>query len=118
AFPIAVSAQAAGAQKFSDAVRRSQEAAKIIADIAELSSGGIPKEVIDKAQAVVVFPNVTTLKLLIEKAIKGRGVASARQGSGWTLPAYYNFGGVAEFELSSLGQESTNLILLFMDKDG
>src|SRR6267143_132531 len=114
ASPSLISAQA---QKFSDAVRRSQNSAKIISQIAELTAGGIPKEVIDKAQAVVVFPNVTTLKLIMEKGIKGSGVASARQGTSWTLPAYYDFGGLVEFELTSLGQESTNIILLFMDKD-
>lgn len=113
-FPFLISAQG---QKFSDAARRSQDSARIISQIAELTSGGIPKDVMDKAQAVVVFPNVTTLKLLMEKGIKGSGVASARQGTGWTLPAYYNFGGLVEFELTSLGQESTNVILLFMDKD-
>jgi lipid-binding SYLF domain-containing protein len=117
AFPCLISAQAGSTQKFSDAVRRSQESAKIIGQIAELTSGGIPKEVIDKAQAVIVFPKVTTLKLIMEKGIKGRGVASARQGTTWTLPAYYNFGGLVEFELTSIGQESTNIILLFMDKD-
>src|SRR6266481_718 len=117
AFPSLISAQVGGTQKFSDAVRRSQDSAKIISQIAELTTGGIPKEVMDKAQAVVVFPNVTTLKLIMEKGIKGRGVASARQGTTWTLPAYYNFGGLVEFELTSLGQESTNIVLLFMDHD-
>ncbi len=115
--PSLISAQTGATQKFSDAVRRSEESAKIIAQIAQPSSNGIPQEVVDKAQAVVVFPNVTTLKLLMQKAIKGRGVASARQGSGWTLPVYCNFAGLAEFELTSLGQESTNIILLFMDKE-
>lgn len=115
--PSLISAQTKAAQKFSDAVRRSEESAKIIAQIAQLSSNGIPKELIDKAKAVIVFPNVTTLKLLMQKAIKGRGVASARQGSSWTSPAYFNFAGLAEFELTSLGQASTNIILLFMDKE-
>jgi lipid-binding SYLF domain-containing protein len=117
ACPSLICGKAGGTEKFSDAIRRSQNSAKIISQIAELTTGGIPKDVIDKAQAVVVFPNVTTLKLLMEKGIKGSGVASARQGASWTLPAYYNFGGLVEFELTSLGQESTNIILLFMDKD-
>jgi lipid-binding SYLF domain-containing protein len=117
AFPSLISAQTRSPQKFSDAIRRSQDSARIVAQISGLTSGGIPKDVIDKAQAVVVIPNVTTLKLLMEKGIKGSGVASTRQGASWTVPAYYNFGGLVEFELTSLGQESTNVILLFMDKD-
>jgi lipid-binding SYLF domain-containing protein len=117
ALPCVTSAKAGDPQKFSDAIRRSQNSARIIAQISELTSGGIPKDVIDKAQAVVVIPNVTTLKLLMEKGIKGSGVVSTRQGTSWTLPAYYNFGGLVEFELTSFGQESTNIILLFMDKD-
>src|SRR3977135_1486423 len=99
AFPCLISAQAGSSQKFSDAVRRSQDSAKIIGQIAELTAGGIPKEVIDKAQAVIVFPRVTTLKLIMEKGIKGSGVVSVRQGTSWTWPAYYNLGGLVEFEL-------------------
>src|ERR1700730_15863916 len=115
-FPSMISTQASSAQRFPDAVRRSQDSAKIIAQLADLASGGIPREVIAKAQAVVIIPNVTIHKLLMEKAIKGSGVASTRQANGWTLPAYYNFAGLG-VQLTSLGQESTNIILLFMDKD-
>ncbi|SRR6266436_501134 len=117
ALPSLISAQGGGTQKFSDAIRRSQDSAKIVAQVTELTSGGIPREIIDKAHAIVVFPNVTTMKLIMGKGIKGRGVASARQGANWTLPSYYNFGGLVEFELTSVGQESTNIILLFMDTD-
>ena len=110
-------AQSIASEKFSDAIRRSQESAKIIGSIAELPTGGIPRKVIDKAQAIAVFPNVTTQKLLMQKAIKGRGVVSVRGSDGWTMPAYYGFGGLVQFELTTLGQDSTNVILLFMDKD-
>src|SRR6185295_4557717 len=114
--PFSTAGQTDSTKKFSDAVRRSQESAKIISQISELASGGIPREVIKNAQAVLVLPNVSTKKIIFEKTITGRGVVSVRQGETWTLPAYYNFGGLAEFELG-LGQESANIIVLFMDKD-
>ena len=76
----------------------------------------MPKEVIDRVQIVVVFPNVTTRKLLIQKEIEGRGVASIRQADGWSVPVYYNFVGVG-LDFTSIGKESTNFVLLLMDKD-
>jgi len=110
------SGQNNNAQKFDAAIGRSQLSADIIAKILGLTFGGIPKEVIDKSQAVVVFPNVTTQKILMEKMIKGRGVVSFRQADGWSVPVYYNFVG-GGFDLTSIGKESTNVIFLLMDKD-
>jgi lipid-binding SYLF domain-containing protein len=110
------SGQNNNARKFDAAIGRSQLSADVIAKILALTSGEIPKEVIDKSQAVVVFPNVTTQKILMEKTFKGRGVVSIRQADRWSVPVYYNFVG-GGFNLTSIGRESTNVVLLLMDKD-
>ena len=104
------------ALKFDAAIGRSQLSAGIVTRLAGLTPGGIPKEVIDRVQIVVVFPNVTTRKLLVQKEIEGRGVASIRQADGWSVPVYYNFVGVG-LDFTSIGKESTNFVLLLMDKD-
>lgn len=61
-------AQKPAPQKFNDAIKRSEAAAELIGKLAQLSQNGIPKELIDKAEAIGVFPCRKT-DLLIEHAV-------------------------------------------------
>lgn len=44
--------------KFTDAIQRSGDAGRIIELLALLPDSGLPKELIDKAEAVGVFPKI------------------------------------------------------------
>lgn len=111
------SAQKADPGKFRHAVLRSEDAGRIITMIAVLPDMTIPKELMDRAEAVAVFPKVVRETALFLYELKGYGVISARQGSGWTLPAFYRFGG-GGYGSPFAGTDAHAVILLFMKKDG
>jgi lipid-binding SYLF domain-containing protein len=84
--------------------------------ILKVHDKGIPKELVDSAEAIAVFPHVVKAKLLLEQLTLGYGVISRRSPKGWTLPAYYRFSG-GGIELNIAGGESTDILLLFMNNE-
>jgi lipid-binding SYLF domain-containing protein len=109
-------AQQAQSEQLRNAAERSETAAKIINTIMELpAEEGVPREVVEKAEAVAVIPRVLKMKVLFQAGTKGYGVVSRRVPGGWTLPAYYGFGG-SSFEASIVGGESVDLIIFFMNE--
>lgn len=109
-------AQKPAPQRFNDAMKRSESAAEVITKLAQLSQNGIPKELIDKAEAIGVFPCKKT-DLLIEHAVLCPGVISRHLPSGWSLPAFYKFGGGGFGRPDPALRQSAAMILLFMDKE-
>ena len=109
-------AQKGDAQKFRHATTRSEDAGRIISMLAVAADMTIPKEIIEKAEAIAVFPKVTRQTALFMQASKGYGVISARQSNGWTLPAFYQFGGGGYGNPFS-DSDAHALIVLFMSKD-
>ena len=76
---------------------------------------GIPKDLLEKAECVAVFPSVLKAGFVVGGQ-GGRGVASCRAVNGWSAPAYFTLGG-GSFGLQ-IGAESTDFVMLFMNKDG
>lgn len=70
---------------------------------------------ISRAECVAVFPQVLKAGFIFGGR-GGRGVASCRTKSGWSAPAYFNLKG-GSFGLQ-VGAQSTDFILLFMNKNG
>jgi lipid-binding SYLF domain-containing protein len=110
------SVQKADPGKFRHAVLRSEDAGRIITMIAVLPDMTIPKELMERAEAIGVFPKVVRETALFLYELKGYGVISARQGSSWTLPAFYRFGG-GGYGSPFAGTDAHAVILLFMKKD-
>ena len=103
--------------KFPHAIERSGDAGTIIATLAQVSESGFPKELVERAVAVGVFPKVTTESgPFFSKMIQGYGVISARSETGWTMPAYYEFMG-GGFGNPFAKNDQYGVILLFMTKD-
>ncbi len=109
-------AQKKPSQKFNDAIKRSKTAAEWIDKLAQLRQNGIPNELIDKAEAIGVFP-CTKTDLLFEHAVTCRGVISRHFPEGWGLPAYYRVVGGGFGRPDPALNDATAVILLFMDKD-
>lgn len=107
---------ASAQNKFPRAIERSEDAARIIELLAILSDGGVPKELMDKAAAVGVFPKVKKESALFTQASHGYGVISARIENSWTMPAFYEFGGVG-YGNPFTGSDMYGVILLLMTKD-
>jgi lipid-binding SYLF domain-containing protein len=116
ALTLASQAQKQAPQKFNDAIKRSESAAEVITKLAQLSQNNIPKELVDKAEAIGVFPCKKT-DLLIEHAVLCPGVISRHLQNGWSSPAFYRFGGGGFGRPDPALRQSAAMILLFMDKE-
>jgi lipid-binding SYLF domain-containing protein len=103
-------------KKFAHAVERSTDAGRIISLLALLPDSGFPRELMDRAVAVGVFPKVEKETALFMHGSQGYGVISARREDGWTAPAFYGFAG-GSFGKPFAKAEVKSLILLFMTKD-
>ena len=98
-----------------DEVSQSDKAARVFKEIMDAPDKGIPQWLLDKAECVVVFPNVLKAGFGVGGR-GGRGVASCRTSSGWSGPAYFNLGG-GSIGLQ-IGAQSTDFVLLFMNTEG
>src|SRR5215510_9457498 len=102
-------------QKTSETARRSQDAAAVFNEIMGTPDNAIPKELIDKAQAIAVFPGVLKAAFIFGGR-EGKGVISRRTEQGWTTPAFFNLGG-GSFG-AQIGADKTDYVLLVMNEKG
>jgi len=107
---------ASAQKKFSHAVERSEDAGRIIASLALLPETGFPQELIEKAEAVAVFPKIKKETALFAQVTQGYGVICSRVDDGWSMPAFYQFGG-GGYGNPFAQNETFGIILLFMTKD-
>jgi SH3 domain-containing YSC84-like protein 1 len=112
---LSVWAQEKNSKDFKDAIEQSEKAAKVFNEIMGTPEKAIPNNLIDKAECVAVFPDVIKAGFIVGGR-GGRGVASCRVGANWSAPIYMNIGG-ASFG-AQIGAESTDYVLLFMNKNG
>ena len=98
---------------------RLQESATVLKEIMGMPENGIPRDLINKAVCVVVYPSVKKGGFIVG-ASYGRGVMSCRSGpdwsGGWSAPAMYALEG-ASFGLQAGGQ-ATDFVLLIMNERG
>ncbi len=73
----------------------------------------IPKELIDRAEAVAVFPGVLKAGFIVGGR-GGSGVISRRVRGGWTPPAFFTLRG-GSFG-AQIGASKTDFVLLFMNE--
>ncbi len=101
--------------RLKDEKNQSQKAAEVFREIMDIPDKEIPREILDKAECVAVFPQVIKAGFIVGGR-GGRGVASCRTSTGWSAPAYFNLGG-GSFGLQ-IGAQATDFVLLFMNKGG
>jgi lipid-binding SYLF domain-containing protein len=75
----------------------------------------IPKEMLDAAEAIAVFPGVIKAAFVIGGR-GGQGVISRRVKGGWSAPAFFNIGG-GSFG-PQIGAQKTDYVLLIMNESG
>ena len=97
-----------------DARRHSEEAAKVFDEIMA-SDSSIPKALVDKAQAIAVFPGVLKAAFIVGGR-EGKGVISRRTEGGWSAPAFFNLGGGSVG--AQIGADKTDYVLLIMNEKG
>lgn len=94
---------------------RLRHATDAFQDIMKSPDRGIPRDLIEKSQCVVIVPDLLKGAFLVGGQY-GRGFASCRRVSGWSSPAAIRIeGGSFGFQL---GGSSTDLIMLVMNRRG
>jgi SH3 domain-containing YSC84-like protein 1 len=115
ALAVGQATQAQVKKNLKDEVSQYEKAAKVFREIMDTPDKGIPQDLVENAECVAVFPSVIKAGFIFGGR-GGRGVASCRTSSDWSAPAYFTLGG-GSFGLQ-IGAQSTDFILLFMNKDG
>jgi lipid-binding SYLF domain-containing protein len=112
-FPMRTAAQKKS--RMQDAVRHSREAAEVFTQIMNVKEKAIPKELLDNAEAIAVFPGVIKAAFVFG-ARGGQGLISRRIRGGWSAPAFFNLSG-GSFG-AQIGATKTDYVLLIMNDDG
>ncbi len=90
-----------------------REATKVFRKIMSVPDRAIPQELLEKAEAIGVFPNVVKAGFIVGGR-GGDGVVARRTPNGWSAPVFYNIGG-ASFG-AQIGVKKTDYIMLFMNE--
>jgi|SRR6266542_2103668 len=110
-----IEARAQNKTRMQDAARHASGAAKTFTEIMNVRDKAIPKELLDKAEAIAVFPGVIKAAFIIGGK-GGQGVISKRVKGGWSAPAFFNLGG-GSFG-AQIGAQKTDYVLLIMNENG
>jgi lipid-binding SYLF domain-containing protein len=100
-------------KKAEAAAQQSSNAARVFNEIMGTREKSIPGDLLDKAEAVAVFPGVLKGGFIVGGR-GGSGVISRRVPGGWSAPAFFDLGG-GSIGLQ-IGVASTDYILLFMNE--
>jgi lipid-binding SYLF domain-containing protein len=110
----ALSGQAAPAD--SDEVKRVQEAAAVLSELATVPDRAIPRAVLERAEAIAVFPSVKKGGFVVG-GHWGRGVIAVRDANGaWSAPAFLRLAG-GSFG-AQVGAQAVDLVLVVMNRRG
>jgi lipid-binding SYLF domain-containing protein len=107
-------AQTKSAKKIADATKEAQKASDVFTEIMNVPDRAIPQGLLDKAEAIAVFPGVIKAGFIIGGR-GGHGVISRRGRSGWSAPAFFNLGGGSVG--LQIGASKTDFVLLFMNAE-
>ena len=96
-----------------EAERKAATATRVFEQIMNARDNAIPKELIDKAEAVAVFPGVFKAGFVVGGR-GGSGLISRRVKGGWSAPAFFTMRG-GSFG-AQIGAAKTDFVLLFMNE--
>jgi lipid-binding SYLF domain-containing protein len=97
-----------------DAAKKASDAARVFEQIMGAPDNSIPNELLDKAEAVAVFPGVLKAGFVVGGR-GGSGLISRRITGGWSAPAYFKMGGASVGP--QIGAAKIDVVLLFMNED-
>jgi len=115
---LVVVALAASASAKSKEEERLEESARVLGEILNVPDD-IPKDLLDKAECVLVFPSVKKGAFIVGVRV-GKGAAVCRTGEKmdgpWGPPAMYELGGGSVG--LQIGGQATDFVLLVMNPNG
>ena len=98
-----------------EAVERVDKASKTLTEIMTIKDKSIPRDLLAKAKAVVVFPGAIKGAFIVGGQ-GGKGIAVRRVGRGWSAPAFFNMAG-GSIGLQ-IGGSKTDYVMLIMNDKG
>ena len=107
-------APTASPKQLKEASKKSADAARVFEQIMGTPERSIPKGLLDKAEAVAVFPGMIKAGFVVGGR-GGSGIISRRVTGGWSAPAFFKLGGASVGP--QIGAAKTDLVLLFMNGD-
>jgi lipid-binding SYLF domain-containing protein len=94
---------------------RLRASATVVSEFRDAPDGGIPGDLWDKAQCVLVIPSVKKAAFVLGGEY-GAGAMSCRDARGWSAPVFMTLAkGSVGFQI---GAQETDLILLVMNRGG
>lgn len=100
--------------KVKESAAQSLKAAKVLDEIMHSPDKAIPRDLLARAKAVAVFPEVVKAAFFIGGE-RGRSVVSRRTTAGWSDPVFFRAGGGSVGP--QIGASATDIVLLFMNDD-
>ncbi len=97
-----------------EAARKAESASKAFEQTMGAADRSIPRELLDRAEAVAVFPGMLKAGFVLGGR-GGSGLISRRVTGGWSAPAFFKLAGASIGP--QIGAAKTDLILLFMNED-
>lgn len=97
--------------------QRLEDAAAVISEIMDTPDKGIPQDLLDKSQCIIVVPGLKKGAFILGGKY-GKGVVSCRKsgGTGWTAPASIRVeGGSVGFQI---GGSESDVVMLVMNERG
>lgn len=99
--------------------QRIQDSYQVLRDVIGMPDKGIPQDLLDKSECVVIYPSVKKAAFIVGGEY-GRGVITCRTGANfhgpWSAPAMFAIEG-GSFGLQ-IGGEATDFVLLVMNEQG
>jgi len=114
---IAMVAGSIAFAKENKTAQRLDEAATVISEIMDTPDKGIPQDLLDKAQCIIVVPGLKKGAFILGGKY-GKGVVSCRKsgGTGWTAPASIRIeGGSVGLQI---GGSESDVVMLVMNERG
>ena len=101
--------------KKEEATDRLDKAGTVLHEVMAAADKGIPQEVMDHAKCVAVVPHMVKGGFVVG-AEGGKGVATCRNASGWSAPAFFTIAG-GSWGLQ-IGVEGIDLVMIFQNDKG
>jgi SH3 domain-containing YSC84-like protein 1 len=94
---------------------RLRSSADVLHEMLGAPDRGIPRDLLEKAQCVIIIPGLKKAGFIVGGDY-GKGYAMCRHHGGWSGPAAVTMGG-GSFG-AQIGVESTDIVMLVMDRNG
>ena len=108
-------ATSAFAELKSNEVKRLNEAATVLSEMRAAPDSGIPEDLWNRAECVLVIPSMKKAAFLVGGEA-GSGVMSCRRNKGWSAPVFMH---LAKGSVGlQIGAEQVDLVLLVMNRSG